>query len=166
MQATTRPTPNFQSPNLRSARTLKIVLVAFALVAVITALSFIFSPPGQRYFANQTAAPAEADVNRVLVLADDALNHVFSPAVIQVETGTMVTWEFADVDEGGVPVAHNVVFSDEASPVLTEGDYSRMFAEAGVYDYVCTLHAFMSGRVVVVDAVADDGATSNGGGQP
>ena len=154
MQATTRQTLKFQPPNLRSARTLKVVLIALTLVAAITALSFIFSPPGQRYLANQTAAPVEADVNRVLVLADDALNHVFSPAVIQVEAGTTVTWEFADVDEDGAPVAHNVVFGDAASPVLTEGDYSRMFAEAGVYDYVCTLHAFMNGRVVVVDDAA------------
>ena len=107
--------------------------LAIWVALMIGALSFYFSPPGQRWAADQTAAPAAIGVNQIDVIGDDALNHIFAPAVTQVEVGTEITWHFKEVDEDGQPVSHNVVFDDEASPVLATGTFSKTFNEPGTY---------------------------------
>jgi len=49
-------------------------------------------------------------------------------------------------------VPHNVVAVDRrfTSPVLDTGEqYSHRFDTAGTYDYFCSLHPRMTGRIVV-----------------
>lgn len=67
----------------------------------------------------------------------------FSPAAVEVPTGTTVTWRW----EGGE--AHNVVGDGWEAPVQASGEFARAFAEPGTYGYQCTLHFLMSGEVVV-----------------
>ena len=74
-----------------------------------------------------------------------AKNLRFSPEAIQVPAGTTVTWHFEDA---GVP--HDVKGDGFQSPKLTEGTWKHRFDRPGEYRYVCTLHAGMEGRVVVV----------------
>lgn len=118
---------------------------------LMAATAVYLSPIGQRWQANQTSAAPALGITEVDIVADTALNHVFAPAVIQVAAGSTVTWQFKDVDESGQPVFHNVVFSDEASPVQATGSFSRTFDQPGTYTYVCTLHAFMEGAVIVTE---------------
>ncbi|MDQ1391500.1 MAG: hypothetical protein QOF30_477 [Acidimicrobiaceae bacterium] len=72
-------------------------------------------------------------------------NFAFSPAILTIRVGTKVTWTNNDV------VAHTVTFTDVAnSPVLNRGDtFSRTFTAAGTYSYICSIHPFMHGSVVV-----------------
>jgi plastocyanin len=133
----------------RSSGTL--ISVALALVVVITAISLFFSPIGRRWQARQIPILPVNDVNEIDIRADDTLNHVFAPAATQVQAGTTVTWHFKDIDEDGQRVGHNVVFDDNASPVLTDGTFSRTFENPGVYLYRCSLHAYMEGQVIVTD---------------
>lgn len=72
----------------------------------------------------------------------------FSPASLTVTPGTLVTWQIS----GGT---HNVTFGS-AKP--TGGDIpdtgagrsvTRTFASAGTFDYQCTRHSGMTGRVIV-----------------
>jgi len=72
-------------------------------------------------------------------------NFAFSPAILSVRVGTKVTWTNNDI------VAHTVTFTDAAnSPVLNRGGtFSRTFAAAGTYPYICSIHPFMHGSVVV-----------------
>jgi plastocyanin len=44
---------------------------------------------------------------------------------------------------------HNVVFSDAASPEQATGTFRPTFDQPGTYTYVCTVHAFMEGVVIV-----------------
>jgi plastocyanin len=69
----------------------------------------------------------------------------FTPAAIQVPAGTTVTWHF---DDGTVP--HNVQGDGFKSPNLKKTTFQHRFDKPGTYNYVCTLHAGMTGRVVVV----------------
>jgi plastocyanin len=99
--------------------------------------------------ACQAAQPAPADdrqitadVNRIEMHADR-----FTPEVVQVSVGTVVTWAFTDQGRG-----HNVVGDGFASEVLSEGAFTHRFASPGDYDYQCTLHRGMTGRVLVVDS--------------
>ena len=133
----------------------KIVWGAMALLflgLIGAGFGLFFSPIGERMRAEQLAAEPMTGVNRIELLADESLNHVFSPAVVQVPAGTTLTWEFADVDEDGQPVQHNVIFEDQGSDIMATGEYSVTFNEPGQYDYVCTLHAFMEGRVIVSES--------------
>ena len=69
----------------------------------------------------------------------------FGPEAIEVPVGTTVTWRW----EGDHP--HNVVGDGFESPVQEDGTFAHTFTEAGTYDYRCTLHPGMRGKVVVTD---------------
>lgn len=139
--------------NFRSLRTITMwFLVGIIVSAAISAVSLYFSPVGARWRAQQLTTPAQVGVSEVILLQDDALNHIFSPPVISIPAGTTVTWTFADIDEDGMPVDHNVVFDDVASEVMATGTYQITFDEIGSYDYVCTLHSYMEGRVIVTES--------------
>jgi plastocyanin len=85
------------------------------------------------------------------VRGDPAQNHLFDPPVVQVPAGTSLTWTFADTGANGGEelVPHDVVFDDERSPLLASGTYTRQFDTPGTYRYVCSLHSFMEGVVIV-----------------
>ena len=69
----------------------------------------------------------------------------FSPRAIEVSVGTEVTWNW--VGER----AHNVVGEDFDSGTQESGTFTHRFESSGTYDYSCTVHPGMTGRVVVVD---------------
>jgi plastocyanin len=71
----------------------------------------------------------------------------FTPGQVDISAGGTVTWNFADVIE------HNVTFSGSAGPSnignTSSGSVARTFPSAGTFPYNCTLHAGMTGTVVV-----------------
>jgi amicyanin len=73
-------------------------------------------------------------------------NFAFVPAAIRVAAGTAVTWTNGD------SVQHDV-FAPPAglqSPVLNQNDtYAHTFSKPGTYHYICSIHPFMHGTVVV-----------------
>lgn len=73
-----------------------------------------------------------------------ARNLQYEPPAIQVRPGTTVTWHF---DDG--TVAHDVKADGFGSPVRKSGTFSHRFDQPGTYQYRCTLHANMTGRVIV-----------------
>jgi plastocyanin len=73
----------------------------------------------------------------------------FSPNAITIAKNTTVTWEW----QGTTP-AHNVTFDNTPGRPTnianrTSGSESRTFDTAGIFDYQCTNHAGMTGRVTV-----------------
>lgn len=74
----------------------------------------------------------------------DMKNNMFTPQEINIKAGDTVTWTNQD------PAKHDVNFGDFKSPLLSKGEtYFHTFETAGTYDYVCDVHPFMKGRVVV-----------------
>jgi plastocyanin len=72
-------------------------------------------------------------------------NFSFAPGTTTVAVGSTVTWTNRD------DVPHNVVSIEKkfASPVLETGErFSHTFESAGSYEYYCSLHPRMTGRVV------------------
>jgi plastocyanin len=90
--------------------------------------------------APTTSAPATAAAAKVSIV-----NFAFDPAMTTVKAGGTVVWTNNDV------VAHTVTFTDAAnSPILNRGDkFSRTFTSPGTYSYICSIHPFMHGTVVV-----------------
>jgi len=76
-------------------------------------------------------------------------NFTFSPATLTVAPGTTVTWVNGD------DIPHAVAAKDRSfrSKTLdTDDRYSFTFAMAGEYDYFCTLHPHMVGKVIVKES--------------
>jgi plastocyanin len=73
-------------------------------------------------------------------------NFAFAPAVITVVAGTTVKWTNEDTTQHDVfapPVGLQ-------SPVLNQNDsYAHTFSSPGTYRYICSIHPFMHGTVVV-----------------
>jgi plastocyanin len=72
------------------------------------------------------------------------INFTFSPATVTIRAGQTVEWTNDDT------VAHTVDLSGVISNVLDRGDhYAQTFAAPGTYAYICSIHPFMHGTVVV-----------------
>lgn len=72
-------------------------------------------------------------------------NYTYSPARVVVHRNDTVTWLF---DDGAT--AHNVVGTGfRASPTKHSGSYTVRFTHTGTFSYVCTIHPWMTGSVVV-----------------
>jgi len=70
----------------------------------------------------------------------------FNPATLTVPVGTTVTWTNQDEEP------HTLAAKDGSfhSPGIdTHGTYSFTFSTPGSYDYICSIHPFMTGTVVV-----------------
>jgi plastocyanin len=92
-----------------------------------------------KYGAAGPTAPAEVNVNIV--------DFAFDPSTITVAVGTKVTWtQTADT-------IHDTTSKTNvwSSPILEKkGDkYSYTFTKAGTYDYWCSIHPEMLGKVIV-----------------
>lgn len=73
-------------------------------------------------------------------------NFSFSPTPLTVKVGTTVTW--ANQDD----MPHSVVFPTlklKSPPMDTDESFKHTFDQAGTFDYVCGLHPFMHGQLVV-----------------
>jgi plastocyanin len=73
-----------------------------------------------------------------------AKDNRFDPAAVEVAAGTTVSWSFQD---GSTP--HNVKGDGFESETMSSGTFRHRFDTPGTYDYRCTLHGGMDGRVVV-----------------
>jgi plastocyanin len=70
----------------------------------------------------------------------------FAPAEITIAVGKSVTWTNND----GAP--HGLEYQDGSAGkdlLLPGASYSRRFDKPGSYDYDCSIHPYMTGRVVV-----------------
>ena len=72
--------------------------------------------------------------------------HKFSRPTLTVPAGTTVTWLNRDEDLHTV-VSTTLAF--KSAGMETDEAYSYKFAKPGVYEYFCTLHPLMTGKVIV-----------------
>jgi plastocyanin len=95
----------------------------------------------RKVVVQQTAATTVMDGAKVSIV-----NFAFTPAEIAIAPGESVTW----TNDDGAP--HGLEFHDGAKGtdlLLPETSFSRRFDRPGAYDYNCSVHPYMTGRVVV-----------------
>ncbi|BAI62913.1 copper binding protein [Methanocella paludicola SANAE] len=69
----------------------------------------------------------------------------FQPGEVTIARGGTVTWTNND------GTAHTIKFQDSESPALQNGKtYSKTFNVTGTFDYICGIHTYMNGKVIVV----------------
>ena len=86
--------------------------------------------------AQEKAAPAQVKID----------NFSFEPREITVAPGTTITWTNRD------DVPHTVTSNDDkfSSKALdTDDQFSFTFRDAGTYEYYCSVHPKMTGKVIV-----------------
>jgi amicyanin len=115
---------------------------AFGVLAVAT-----WAPAGQS--GPGTGASQKAQPVAVAAQAGPRIEitkHKFSLPTLTVPAGTTVTWLNRDED------VHTVVSTTQAfrsGGLETDDAYSYKFTKPGVYQYFCTLHPLMTGKVIV-----------------
>jgi plastocyanin len=102
------------------------------------------SMPGMDMSSSSAAAPA-APVSGTTVAIT---NFAFSPASLTVKAGTKVTWTNRDGD------AHTVTSTGSGGPLnspamSTNATFSFTFTTPGTFNYLCTIHPFMTATVTV-----------------
>jgi len=92
--------------------------------------------------ANET--PQKTTGSQVQVKID---NFTFAPATVTVAAGATVQW----VNRDDIP--HTIVSDDKTTfkskALDTDDSYSYTFTKAGTYNYFCSIHPKMTGKVVV-----------------
>jgi amicyanin len=108
--------------------------------SAMPAMSGMQSPPAS---ASATTADSPTSQGGTAV---SITNFKFNPTTLTVPVGATVTWTNQDEEP------HSVAGKDGSfhSPGMdTHGTYSFTFTTPGSYDYICSIHPFMTGTVVV-----------------
>jgi len=85
----------------------------------------------------RTRAPTEISID------DDG----FAPADLHVRAGERVTWKNdSQLSHDVSPIRGGTWGS---GPILPTSAFSQVFSAPGQYDYVCSLHSAMRGRITV-----------------
>jgi plastocyanin len=121
-----------------------------AMMGVLLASSFTLAVRAQMVHAApddskgyvQWAAAAAVQAGAKVSIA----NFAFTPAEITIAPGESVTW----TNDDGAP--HGLEYQDGAAGtdlLLPGASFSRRFDRSGTYDYNCSIHPYMTGRVIV-----------------
>ena len=127
-------------PILRAAGT---ALCLASIAGVALAAPARKAAPAHKAAPAPRTMPAATAMSAPMVKID---NFTFNAATITVKVGTTVTWTNGD------DIPHTVVAKDKSfkSSVLDTGDkFTFTFTKAGQFDYFCSLHPHMTGRVIV-----------------
>lgn len=82
------------------------------------------------------------DKNTVLIQ-----DYVFQPAEITIQAGETITWINQDT------VGHTATCDSFDSGLLKKGEtFKQTFNETGTFDYICTPHPYMKGKVIVTSS--------------
>ena len=111
--------------------------LALLCAAIAAAAAFaVDAAPGATTVAAAAASP-EVTIS----------NFSFQPPLLTVKVGTRVTWTNRDT------TPHTVTSTDKrfesSSGMDTNDRYSYVFGKAGTYEYFCSLHPMMVGKIVV-----------------
>jgi plastocyanin len=119
--------------------------VLILTISIMIILAFITGCGGSNASNDTTkstgAVQANANQNTINVKISD---YKFDPETININKGDTVIWKNED------PMTHNITSNGFTSPDLNKGDtFSFTFKDAGTFDYICSFHANMKGKVIV-----------------
>lgn len=124
----------------RTVRRLLAAITAGVAVLVLVSACGSSSKPTTAGGSNTSSAPA-ASGNTIAVK-----NFSFGPQRLTVNAGTTVTWQFDDTAK------HTATSTDGKfdSKALGKGQsFSFTFNTPGTYNYICSIHQYMTGSVIV-----------------
>jgi plastocyanin len=121
-----------------SRRRLGLVLGAVAVTGLLAAALPQLTAAGEAVAA-AAASPPTVKID----------NFTFAPATLTVAAGTTVTWKNEDDSPHRIG-DKNGTFKSAA--LDTDDTFSHTFATPGEYPYICTIHPYMVGKIIVKPA--------------
>ena len=132
----------------------KIILIGIACTIIIAAIVSLLQNGDTEIKTEKSEVVIEADIimpNKVSRPGCELSDSCYVPSIITVNQGEKVTWSNDDV------AFHSVTSGEYDAPTdlfdsghLDPGEkFSVSFDQKGEYDYFCTLHPWMKGRVIV-----------------
>lgn len=124
----------------------------FALAACGQTAAPAAQPPTSSadQMTDMSAPPANGGGDTAPVSTNEVAikDFAFAPGTVTVKVGTTVTWKNNDQDP------HTVTSTGSGGPLKsptlqTNDTYKYTFTQAGKFDYLCTIHPFMTASVVV-----------------
>lgn len=113
---------------------------SYAAAIVIVALMIMFVMYMIMIYPSERMKLLQEEDTGTIAIRDFA----FSPAELEISAGTTVTWTNYD------NTTHAIAGGKFNSGPLEPGNsYSYKFDSTGVYDYSCSIHTYMTGRIVV-----------------
>src|SRR5215471_15524632 len=116
-------------------RHIGLVLGAAGVTALLAAALPELTAAGEAVVA-AASSPATVEID----------NFAFAPAILTVTAGTTVTWKNEDDSPHRIG-DQNGTFKSAA--LDTDDTFSDTFAAPGEYPYICTMHPYMVGKIVV-----------------
>jgi plastocyanin len=104
---------------------------------------------------NMSAGTGTSSISAVSIVSGSSLpsnREFYVPKTVETTVGSMINWKNEDfgphtVTSGDMTTGKTGVFD---SNIMQKGStFSFLFDKVGEYDYFCTLHPFMTGRVIV-----------------
>jgi plastocyanin len=114
-------------------RSRNLLFAAFGMAAVVAGAVPELTAAGEEAAA---ASPATVKID----------NFVFTPSILTVTAGTPVTWKNEDDSPHRIG-DNNGTFKSAA--LDTDDTFSHTFATPGEYPYICTIHPYMVGKIIV-----------------
>jgi plastocyanin len=109
------------------------------LLGAVTAAALLTAALPELTAAGEAAAAASS----ATVTID---NFAFAPPTLTVTAGTTVTWK----NEDDSP--HRIGDKNKSAALDTDDTFSHTFAAPGEYPYICTIHPYMVGKIIVKPA--------------
>jgi plastocyanin len=104
---------------------------------------------------NMSAGTSTSSISTISIVSGSSLpsnREFYVPKTVETTVGSMINWKNEDfglhtVTSGDATTGKTGVFD---SNIMQKGStFSFLFDKVGEYDYFCTLHPFMTGRVIV-----------------
>lgn len=117
-------------------RDIRNVLVCAGLLGVVASVAMIHGSQIARAAEGKNAAAVSITID----------NFSFTPKEVTVAAGTTITW----VNRDDMP--HTVVSPDKkfrSKALDTDDQFTFTFTDAGTYDYFCSVHPMMTGKIIV-----------------
>ena len=119
----------------------RIILLITVTMLVVVSTLFVVSASGA--YKHRTAAMAQKQTTKTVLIQ----NFRFKPAQITIKRGTKVRWINKDMHPHTATAINGKSFD---SGRLGKGQsYTHTFKSAGMKKYLCEIHPFMRGSVVV-----------------
>ena len=93
--------------------------------------------------AGRAAQPADRSAGRTHIVIIESMR--FNPQTLTVQRGDRVTWINKDL----FPHTVTAPGKFDSHPIAAGGSWTYVARKAGEYDYVCSLHVTMKGKIEV-----------------
>lgn len=114
---------------------MKKILLFISIMLVILTITITGCSPAK------SGQPSDQAPEKNSVLIE---NNQFQPAEITIQKGETINWINKDAMD------HTATGKSFDSGRLNKGQsYKQTFSDAGKFDYICTYHPFMKGKIIV-----------------